>query len=148
MSVRKTIIVISAILVVFTVLLYTTGCCSLVTDLFKKTPKETEANKQSDKMAENVDKGLVSLNTDFALNIFKELSNDDKNANVFISPISISLAMAMVYNGARSQTQQEIAKTLEFKDYMINIYTSCTQKYIYIGNLNGDLFIYIVHPYQ
>ena len=119
MSLRKTILLVSAILVVFTILLYATGCCFDVTGLFRKTPKETKANKQSDKMAESVDQGLVSLNTDFALKIFKELSNEDKNTNVFISPISISLAAAMAYNGAKNSTQQEIAETLEFKDYNI-----------------------------
>ena len=119
MSLRKTILLVSAILVFFTILLYATGCCFDVTGLFRKTPKETKANKQSDKMAESVDQGLVSLNTDFALKIFKELSNEDKNTNVFISPISISLAAAMAYNGAKNSTQQEIAETLEFKDYNI-----------------------------
>ena len=119
MSLRKTILLVSAILVVFTILLYASGCCSGITGLFRKTPKETKASKQSDKMAESVDRGLVSLNTDFALKIFKELSNEDKNINVFISPISISLAAAMAYNGAKNSTQQEIAETLEFKDYNI-----------------------------
>jgi serine protease inhibitor len=117
MNARKIIIVISAILVVLAVLLYTSGCCLDVAGLFTKTPKETEANKQSDKMAEVVDQGLVSLNTDFALKIFKELSNEDKYINVFISPISISIAAAIAYNGAKNLTQQEIADTLEFKDY-------------------------------
>jgi serine protease inhibitor len=117
MSARKIIIVMSAILVVLTVLLYTAGCCIDVAGLFRKTPKKTEADKQSDKMAEGVDQGLVNLNTDFALKIFKELSNEDKNINVFISPISISIAAAIAYNGAKNSTQQEIAETLEFKDY-------------------------------
>jgi len=119
MSLRKIIPLVAAILVVLTVLLYATGCCSTISYLFRKKPAETKANSQSDKIAESVDPGLVSLNTDFALKIFKELSNEDKNTNVFISPISISLAAAMVYNGARNSTQQEIAETLEFKDYSI-----------------------------
>jgi serine protease inhibitor len=117
MGAKKIIAVMSAILVVLAVLLYASGCCLDVAGIFKKTPKETEANRQSDKMAEGVDQGLVSLNTDFALKIFKELSNEDKYINVFISPISISIASAIAYNGAKNSTQQEIAETLEFKDY-------------------------------
>jgi len=119
MSVRKIILLMSAILVVLAVLLYATGCCSTISYLFRKKPAQTKTNKLSDKMAESVDQGLVSLNTDFALKIFKELSNEDKNTNVFISPISISLAAAMAYNGAKNSTQQEIAETLGFKDYNI-----------------------------
>ena len=119
MSLRKIILLVSAIIVVLTVLIYATGCCFDVTGLFRKKPAETKANSQSDKIAESVDQGLVSLNTDFALKIFKELSNEDKNTNVFISPISISLAAAMAHSGAKNSTQQEIAETLEFKDYSI-----------------------------
>jgi len=119
MSIRKIILLISAMLVILTVLIYLTGCCCAITDLFRKAPEETEKNKQSDKMAESVDQNLISLNTNFALKIFKELSNEDKNTNIFISPISISLAAAMAYNGAKKQTQQEIADTLEFKNYSI-----------------------------
>jgi len=117
MRVKKTILFISAILLVSIILLCSSSCCCNIADFFGKKPKETEANKQSDKMAENVDQNVVSLNTDFALKIFKELSNEDKNTNVFISPISISITAAMAYNGAKNLTQQEIAETMEFTDY-------------------------------
>jgi serpin B len=116
-GVKKIILLLSVILIILTVLLCFTSCCFDISNLFKKTPKDTKENKESDKNAANVDKDLVNSNTDFALKIFKELSNEDKNGNVFISPISISLAIAMAYNGAKSQTQQEIAKTLEFENY-------------------------------
>ena len=33
-------------------------------------------------------------------------------------------------------------------DYLINIYTSCTQKYTYTGNLNEYLFTDIVYSYS
>lgn len=101
MSIKKIILIMSAIVIVLAVLLCSVSCCSSISYLFRKTPKETKANKESDKIAESVDKTLVSLNTDFALKIFKELSNEDKNLNVFISPISISLTVAMAYNGSK-----------------------------------------------
>lgn len=116
---KKTILFIFAILAVLGVLLCATSCCNIA-DLFRKTPKETEANRQSDKMAENVDQNLVSINTDFALKIFKELSNEDESTNVFISPISISITAAMAYNGAKNLTQQEIAGAMEFTNYNID----------------------------
>jgi len=124
MIARKKILVIPSIIVAVTILLYTSGCCCSLSDLFRKIPKETEANKQSDKIAESVDKNLVDSNTDFAIKIFKELSNEDKNINIFISPISISIAAAMVYNGAKNLTQQEIAEALEFKDYNMEEFNS------------------------
>jgi len=120
MSIKKIILIISTLAIVLAVLLCSVSCCSGITNLFRKTPKETKANKESDKIAENVDKTLVNLNTDFALKIFKGLSDEDKNLNVFISPISISLAIAMAYNGSKNQTQQGIAEALGFKDYNID----------------------------
>jgi len=120
MSIKKIILIISTLAIVLAVLLCSVSCCSGITNLFRKTPKETKANKESDKIAENVDKTLVNLNTDFALKIFKGLSDEDKNLNVFISPISISLAIAMAYNGSKNQTQQGIAEALGFEDYNID----------------------------
>ena len=72
---KKIILIISAVAITFAVLLCSVSCCSDITNLFRKTPKETKANKESDKIAENVDKTLVNLNTDFALKIFKGLSD-------------------------------------------------------------------------
>ncbi|MCL6088449.1 MAG: serpin family protein [Actinobacteria bacterium] len=119
MNIRKIILLISIVLVIFIVAFSAAGCCAGISYLFRKTPKETKANKQSDKNAAVVDKALVDSDTDFALKIFKELSDEDIdiNSNVFISPISISIAAAMVYNGAKNQTQEEIAQALEFTDF-------------------------------
>jgi serine protease inhibitor len=66
----------------------------------------------SDKKANSVDKSLVSSNTEFASDIFKELSIEDKNMNVFISPLSISIALSMTYNGAEGTTRDAMARAL------------------------------------
>lgn len=51
-------------------------------------------------------------NTEFALKIFQELSKG--NENVFISPYSISSALAMTYAGARGNTAQQMEEALIF----------------------------------
>ena len=56
---------------------------------------------------------LVAGNTDFALNLYRILSQSAEG-NLFYSPYSISLALAMTYAGARGETEQQIAKTLHF----------------------------------
>ncbi|MHB1254204.1 MAG: serpin family protein [Candidatus Humimicrobiaceae bacterium] len=117
MNIRKIILLISIALIILIILISATGCCAGINYLFRKTPKETKANKESDKIASAVDKALVDSNTGFALKIFKELSNEDRNINIFISPISISIAAAMAYSGARNQTKEEIAQALEFTDF-------------------------------
>jgi serpin B len=57
---------------------------------------------------------LVQGNTQFALDLYHALFSIGDNQ--FSSPYSISLALAMVYAGARGDTEAEIARTLHFPD--------------------------------
>lgn len=56
---------------------------------------------------------LVSGNQAFALDLYRFLK-DETGGNLFYSPYSISLALAMTYAGARDGTEQEMAETLHF----------------------------------
>ncbi len=67
----------------------------------------------ADEKAKAADKNLVAANTRFAIKLFKELIADDDGKNIFISPLSISTALTMVYNGAEGSTKEAMAKTLE-----------------------------------
>jgi serine protease inhibitor len=58
------------------------------------------------------DKQLV-VNSHFAFKLFAELTKSNIEQNVFISPTSVALALAMAYNGARGETARAIARTLE-----------------------------------
>ena len=55
---------------------------------------------------------LVAGNSAFAFDLYQTLSAED--GNLFYSPYSISLALAMTYAGARGETEQQMAKTLQF----------------------------------
>lgn len=107
-----------AIVIILTVIiaLMSSTCCFPI----EKKAKESGTNKESDKIAETVNRNLVGSNTGFALKILKELSSKSETSNVFISPISISLSAAIAYNGAKNNTANEIAEIFEFKDYDIN----------------------------
>jgi serine protease inhibitor len=59
------------------------------------------------------EKALVVANAQFAFKLFAELTKSNIEQNVFISPTSVALALAMVYNGARGETARAIARTLE-----------------------------------
>lgn len=63
---------------------------------------------------EKVDDAIVIANTGFAFDIFSVLNQEDPGANLFISPLSISAALAMTYNGAEGSTLQAMAETLHF----------------------------------
>ena len=55
---------------------------------------------------------IVSASTDFGLKLFPELVKREPGKNIFISPLSVEIALAMTYNGARGETQTAMAKTL------------------------------------
>ena len=55
---------------------------------------------------------LVSGNSTFALDLYRAVN--DENNNLCYSPYSVSLAMAMAYTGARSNTAQQIKDVLHF----------------------------------
>ena len=72
------------------------------------------SDEKSDELAVNVNRSLISSNTDFAFNIFGRLIAEDNGKNVFISPLSILLALAMTYNGAVGDTNLAMADAMEF----------------------------------
>ncbi len=55
---------------------------------------------------------LVAGNRDFAFDLYQALREEP--GNLFYSPYSISLALAMTYAGARGETESQMASTLNF----------------------------------
>lgn len=55
---------------------------------------------------------LVAGNNAFAFDLYRTLSTDQ--GNLFYSPHSISLALAMTYAGARGETERQMTETLRF----------------------------------
>ncbi|MCH5376670.1 MAG: serpin family protein, partial [Planctomycetes bacterium] len=54
--------------------------------------------------------GIVQGNNQFALDLYRQLRSE--KGNLFFSPSSISMALAMTYAGADGETANEMAKTL------------------------------------
>ncbi|MFN8671765.1 MAG: serpin family protein [Candidatus Sericytochromatia bacterium] len=59
------------------------------------------------------DSGISTANNTFAFKLFNNLVKEEKNKSIFISPLSVSTALAMTYNGAKGKTKEDMAKTLE-----------------------------------
>ena len=57
-------------------------------------------------------KAVVEGNNQFALDLYAALSS--QGGNLFFSPYSLSIALAMTYGGARCQTAEQIAGVLHF----------------------------------
>ena len=58
------------------------------------------------------EKHLVESDNKFGLKLFREIIKEEKDSNVFISPLSVSMALGMTYNGANGETQKAMAEAL------------------------------------
>ena len=74
--------------------------------------QEEVLQPQVGRITEEVLQELVRGNNAFALDLYQELRGEE--GNLFFSPYSISLALAMAYAGARGETAAEMAQALHF----------------------------------
>ncbi len=63
----------------------------------------------------SIDTNVVTANTQFGFNLFNDIRKTEQNKNIFISPFSISVALAMTLNGASGETEQAMANTLHLQ---------------------------------
>jgi serine protease inhibitor len=62
----------------------------------------------------NEDTKLASAMNDFGFGMFRHIWPEGQPGNYVISPLSISLALSMTYNGAAGETKTEMAKVLGY----------------------------------
>ncbi|XP_072294522.1 leukocyte elastase inhibitor [Eucyclogobius newberryi] len=58
---------------------------------------------------------VSASNTAFALELLRTLSQEKPSGNIFVSPLSISSALAMVYLGAKGDTATQMSQALSFR---------------------------------
>ncbi|KAK2175911.1 hypothetical protein NP493_698g00017 [Ridgeia piscesae] len=68
----------------------------------------------SSKPAQSVT-NLAAANVSFALDVYRQLSTMTPGDNIFVSPLSISAALAMTYIGARGDTASMMKKVLRLE---------------------------------
>jgi serine protease inhibitor len=61
---------------------------------------------------DSVDPAIVAADNAFGLSLFDTLLGGSAGANIAISPLSVALALQILYNGAAGSTQQAMAQTL------------------------------------
>lgn len=79
--------------------------------------KNIESNEDTEDIRydlEKIDAKVVDGNLKFAFDIFQKLSEEDSEESIFISPLSISQALTMTYNGAEGRTREEMENALGF----------------------------------
>ena len=119
---------------------------SVKEDSLKEDSIEEITTEKSDEIAASVDKNLIKANTRFGFNIFKELILEDKDENIFISPLSILLALAMTYNGAVGDTNLAMAEALQFKGFDLEeLNTGFNDLLVSIKNADSDIDLAIAN---
>ncbi|HSG82615.1 MAG TPA: serpin family protein [Gemmatimonadota bacterium] len=69
-------------------------------------PRDLEAGEQQ----------LIQADNSFGLKLFREIHAEEPDgSNIFISPLSVAMALGMAYNGADGTTQQAMQETLELQ---------------------------------
>lgn len=58
---------------------------------------------------------LISAGNSFGVKFFREASTASTDSNVFVSPLSVSMALGMTLNGAREETREAMLQTLELE---------------------------------
>ncbi len=61
----------------------------------------------------SAEKSLVDSDNRFGFKLFKKIIRQENNKNVFISPLSVSMALGMTLNGANGSTRDAMISTLE-----------------------------------
>jgi serine protease inhibitor len=83
--------------------------------LVQCTSKSTPPTPTPPRDLTPVEKQLVASDNKFGLKLFREVVAQEGNKNVFISPLSVSMALGMTYNGANGSTQEAMQNALELQ---------------------------------
>lgn len=100
MNLKKNI----ATFMLISLLLLVTGCGKESDSVSLKISNDVEFGKKDYKK-------IAFPNNELGFKLLAE-AIEDGNGNVFISPISLYMALSMLYNGAEGKTKEEIAKVL------------------------------------
>ncbi len=72
-------------------------------------------NAQNPGVEPSMNQGFAAAQNRFAFKLFAEINRGQNNT--FISPLSVAIALGMVYNGASGPTQQAMANALELQSF-------------------------------
>ena len=94
-----------------------------------KTPVADKGSSTDEPIPDlaSVEKRLIESDNKFGLKLFRELNKDEKDSNLFISPLSVAMALGMTYNGANGETQEAMQKTLELDGFTLEEVNQCYQ---------------------
>jgi len=96
-----------ALSILLGLLLILDHCSDKITGNDNPTPLRTLSTSEQ---------AITEADNNFGLKLFRQIAPIEAESNIFISPLSVSMALGMVYNGADGETRSEIHSMLEFGD--------------------------------
>ena len=92
--------------------------CGVVEEMNNRRSPGVAVASEKERVSPTVSSGtmveLVEGNSAFAFELYQLLAEEQAGRNLFYSPYSISLALAMTYAGARGETEEQMADALRF----------------------------------
>jgi serpin B len=80
-------------------------------------PRDLDSNEQV----------VIEAGNEFAFDLFGALARSQPDSNVFVSPISVSMALGMAVNGAEGETYQQMVETLSLSTLTLDQINSSYQ---------------------
>lgn len=94
------------------------------------------------------EKSLILSSNKFSINLFNESLENDQGKNIFISPLSISYALGMAYNGAAGETRDVIGNVLQIEDTTLSEFNSNYKNLIgLLKNIDQDIDMKIANSF-
>ncbi|WP_461865747.1 serpin family protein [Thermococcus sp.] len=107
---------VKAVVILLSIIVLASGC---VTSPHSETGSHTAPSTSNDvisPMRTPEVQGIADANNLFTLQLYRRLSVENSGKNVFFSPFSIFIALAMTYEGARGKTAEEMENVLHLPD--------------------------------
>ncbi len=95
--------------------LWLAGCGGVATTGVGNEPSPQPNPNRKTETVRKVDPKLIEANNQFGFALLQELREADAQKNLLISPASITLALAMAYNGAEGETGRAMAKAMSLE---------------------------------
>lgn len=89
--------------------------CAIVLMICTGCERDTNIQDTKPPLEGSIEPVVVEANTKFGFNLFNEILNTEQDKNIFISPFSVSVALAMTLNGAAETTEQAMTDTLQLQ---------------------------------
>ncbi len=95
--------------------LIVTGCGGVATTGVGTEPSPQPNANRKPEANRKVEPRLIEANNQFGFALLQELREVDAQKNLLVSPMSITLALAMTYNGSAGETERAMAKAMSLE---------------------------------